>query len=163
MRNIRIECRRRRTPDVGYPENLERRKGDRMRVHGVGTPPPDDTERASLSRAIPSGFPKRTRDALPYPDSLMEKHPTLAIITTRTIAYPIQICCPDHWLKCISLATSFWQPTTAQKNPILLAFQICLWQRTLKLRFFMFRSFPLLCHGFQRTLLNLGLLWWSNY
>ena len=32
-----------------------------------------------------------------------------------------------------------------------------------KLWFFMFLSFPLLCHGFQRTLLNLGLLWWSNY
>ena len=32
-----------------------------------------------------------------------------------------------------------------------------------KLWFFMFMSFPLLCHGFQRTLLNLGLLWWSNY
>ena len=45
----------------------------------------------------------------------------------------------------------------------LLAFRICLWQRTLKLWFFMFLSFPLLCHGFQRTLLNLGLLWWSNY
>ncbi|RVW86104.1 hypothetical protein CK203_037993 [Vitis vinifera] len=30
--------------------------------------------------------------------------------------------------------------------------------KTLKLRFFMFLSFPLLCHGFQRTLLNHGLL-----
>ena len=40
----------------------------------------------------------------------------------------------------------------------LLAFRICLRQRTLKLRFFMFLSFPLLFHGFQRTLLNLGLL-----
>ena len=59
---------------------------------------------------------------------------------TRTIAYPIRICCPDHC-------------------PILLAFRICLWQRTSKLRFFMFLSFPLLCHGFQITLLNLGLLW----
>ena len=45
----------------------------------------------------------------------------------------------------------------------LLAFRICLWQRTSKLRFFMFLSFPLLCHGFQRTLLNLGFLWWSIY
>ena len=44
----------------------------------------------------------------------------------------------------------------------LLAFRICLWQRTSKLRFFMFLSFPLLCHGFQITLLNLGLLWWSK-
>ena len=39
-----------------------------------------------------------------------------------------------------------------------LAFRICLWKRTLKLWFFMFLSFPLLCHGFQRTLLNLRLL-----
>ena len=45
----------------------------------------------------------------------------------------------------------------------LLAFRICLWQRTSKLRFFMFLSFTLLFHGFQRTILNLGLLWWSNY
>ena len=44
----------------------------------------------------------------------------------------------------------------------LLAFRICLWQRTSKLRFFMFLSFPLLCHGFQRTLLNLRLLWRSK-
>ena len=44
----------------------------------------------------------------------------------------------------------------------LLAFRICLWQRTSKLRFFMFMSFPLLFHGFQITLLNIGLLWWSK-
>ena len=46
------------------------------------------------------------------------------------------------------------------RTPILLAFQIYLWKRTSKLRFFMFLSFPLFCHGFQRILLNLGLLWW---
>ena len=85
-----------RIPDVGYPKKMERRKGDRLRVHGVGTPPPDDTERASLSGATPSGFHKRTRGALPYPDSLKEKHMALVNITPRTIAYPIQICCPDH-------------------------------------------------------------------
>ncbi|KAL6327716.1 hypothetical protein AAG906_022975 [Vitis piasezkii] len=61
---------------------------------------------AKLS-ATPSGFSKRICGALPYPDSLREKHMTLAIITPRTIAYPIRICCPDHWLKCTSLATSF--------------------------------------------------------
>ena len=136
----KVERRPDRIPDVGYSENLEHRKGDRLRVHGVGTPPPDNTERASLSGAIPSGFPKRTRGTLPYPDSLREKHTALAIITPRTVAYPIRICCPDHC-------------------PILLAFWICLWERTSKLQFFMFLSFPLLCHGFQRTLLNLGLLW----
>nr|CAN70681.1 hypothetical protein VITISV_015196 [Vitis vinifera] len=83
-------------PDVRYSEKMERRKGDRLHVHGVGTLPPDDTDRASLSGATPSEFPKRTRGALPYPDSLKEKHPTLAIITPRMIAYPIWICCPDH-------------------------------------------------------------------
>ena len=41
----------------------------------------------------------------------------------------------------------------------LLAFQICLWQRTSKLWFFMFLSFSLLFHGFQITLFNLILLW----
>ena len=51
---------------------------------------------ASLSGATPSGFPKRTRGALLYPDSLREKHTALANITPRTIAYPIRICCPDH-------------------------------------------------------------------
>ena len=44
----------------------------------------------------------------------------------------------------------------------LLVFRICLWQRTSKLWFFMFLSFPLLFHGFQITLLNLILLWWSK-
>ena len=40
------------------------RKGDHLRVQGVGTPPPDDTERTSLSGETPFGFPKRTRNAL---------------------------------------------------------------------------------------------------
>ena len=72
------------------------RKGDRLRVQGVGTPPPDDTEQASLSGATPSEFPKRIRGALPYSDSLREKHTALVNITLRTIAYLIRICCPDH-------------------------------------------------------------------
>ena len=71
-------------------------KGDPLRVQGVETPPPDDTERTSLSGATPFGFPKRTRGALPYMDSLREKHTTLANITPRTITYPIRIYCPDH-------------------------------------------------------------------
>ena len=83
-----------RIPDVGYPEKMERRKGDRPRVHGVGTPPPDDTECASLSGATPSGFPKRTRDALPYPEQLHpdspRRHAALANIThpDDSISYP---------------------------------------------------------------------------
>nr|CAN61966.1 hypothetical protein VITISV_031521 [Vitis vinifera] len=59
---------RRQVPDVKYPEKVERRKGDHLRVQSIGTPPPDDTERASLSGATPSGFLKRTRSALPYPE-----------------------------------------------------------------------------------------------
>ena len=55
--------------------------------------------------------------ALPYPDSLKDKHTALAIITPRTIAYPIWISCPDHWLKCTSLTTSFRQPATAHFPP----------------------------------------------
>ena len=50
-------------------------------VDDVGTPPPDVMWRASLSGATSFGFPKRTRGALPYPDSLREKHTTLANIT----------------------------------------------------------------------------------
>ena len=72
---------RRQAPDVKYLEKVERRKGDRLRVQGVGTTPPDDTERASLSGATPFGFLKKTRGALPYPDSLKEKHTTLMNIT----------------------------------------------------------------------------------
>ena len=77
----KVECRPDRIPDVRYPKKVERRKGDRLRVQGVGTPLPDDTERARLSASTPSGFPKRIRGTLPYLDSLREKHTTLAIIT----------------------------------------------------------------------------------
>ena len=57
------------------------RKGDRLRVQSVGTPLPDDTERARLSESTPSGFPKRTCGALSYPDSLRKKHTALVNIT----------------------------------------------------------------------------------
>ena len=72
-----------KVPDVKYPEKVERRKGDCLRVQGVGTPPLENTERASLSGATPSGFPKRTRGALPYPYSLREKNTALVNITRR--------------------------------------------------------------------------------
>nr|CAN69347.1 hypothetical protein VITISV_014456 [Vitis vinifera] len=45
-------------------------QGGRLRVQGVGIPPPDDTEHASLSGATPSGFSKRICGALPYPEQL---------------------------------------------------------------------------------------------
>ena len=93
MWDIREECRRSRIPDVRH-------------LGGMST--------EQNSGCDTSGW---NVGALPYPDSLREKHTTLAIITPRTIAYPIQICCPDHWLKCTSLATSFRQPATAHVPP----------------------------------------------
>ena len=123
---------------------VARHKEDRLRVQGIETPPPDDTKRTLLSGATPSEFSKRTRGALPYPDSLREKHTALVNITPRTIAYPIRICCLNHWLKWASLATSFRQLDIAHVPPPSDGVS------------------KLLCHGFQRTLLNLKLLWWSK-
>ena len=60
-------------------------------------------------------------------------------------AIPTRICCPNALRWCVR--------TTCLD--ILLAFWIFLWQRTSKLRLFMFLRFPLLYHGFQITLLNL--------
>nr|CAN81636.1 hypothetical protein VITISV_009647 [Vitis vinifera] len=94
--NCRLRMLSGQNSSLGGMSYVARRKGDRLCVQGVRTPPLDDTERVSLSRATPSGFPKRTRGALPYPDSLREKHTALVNIMPWTIAYPIRICCPDH-------------------------------------------------------------------
>ena len=123
-----------------------------IRINSIRIPQ-EDMWRAPLS-GLPQGEAHGTR----------EHH-------GRTITYPIRICCLDHWLKWASLAMSFRQLATAHVLPpsdgvsghlLLLAFRICLWKRTSKLRFLMFLSFPLLWHGFQRTLLNHRLLWWSK-
>ena len=126
-----------------------------IRINSIRIPQED------MWRAPLSGLPHDTR----------EHH-------TQTIAYPIRVCCSDHWLKvskpCFVIRTACHRPCSAAirwcvRTPcpnalsghlLLLAFRICLWQRTSKIRFFMFLSFPLLCHGFQITLLNHGLLWW---
>ena len=65
----KVECWPDRILPPGGMSYVAHRKGDRLRVQGVGTPPPDDTECASLSGATPSGFPKKTRGVFPYPDS----------------------------------------------------------------------------------------------
>ena len=64
----------------------------------------------------PFGLPKRTRGALPYPDSLREKHTGTSEHHIWTIAYLIRICRPDHKLKWASLATSFRQSAIAHVN-----------------------------------------------
>ena len=51
---------RRQAPDVKYPAKVERHKGDCLRVQGAGTPPPNDTERASLSGALHPDSPNDT-------------------------------------------------------------------------------------------------------
>ena len=140
---------RRQAPDVKYPEKMERHKGDRPRVHGVGTHP------EQLHSDSPRGY--AAHSPIYTPSGRSTRHSRTS--HTRTIAYPIRICCLDHCLKCTSLGTSFRQPATAHVPPPSDGVSELLWQRTSKLRLFMFLSFPLLCHGFQRTLLNLGLLW----
>ena len=73
-----------RIPDVRHPGGMSTEQNSGCETSGW-----------NVDGATPSGFPKRTCGALPYPDSLREKHKALAIITPRTIAYPIRICCPD--------------------------------------------------------------------
>ena len=123
MWNIRVEWRRSRILDVRHPDGMAAEQSSGCETSGW-----------NVDGATPSGFPKRTRSMLPYSDSLRENHMTLAIITPRTIAYPIRICCPDHW-----------RPRSA-------ALRWCVRKP----------CSDIFCHGFQRTLLNLGLLWWSK-
>ena len=133
--NIRMECRRRRILDVRHPGGMLAQQNSWCETSGEGG------TSLGLSGATPSGFPQEDMRRAPLSGLPQREAHGTHDHHTRTIAYPIRICCPDHC-------------------PILLAFQICLWKRTSKLRFFMVLSFPLLCHGFQRTLLNLRLFWW---
>ena len=172
-------------PDVrypapqGYPDQLHPdspgwkelcRKGDRLHVQGVGTPLPDDTERALLSGATPSGFLKRTYGGAPLSELPQgEAHDTREHHTPDdSISYPdmlsgslTKVSKPSYVIPtaCHSPCSAAILSGRPVRTSLLLAFRICLWQRTSKLRFFMFLSFPLLYQGFQRTLLNHGLLW----
>nr|CAN61941.1 hypothetical protein VITISV_008748 [Vitis vinifera] len=65
---------------MGY---AARRKGDRLRVQGVGTRPPDDMERARLSGSTPFGFPKRICGALPYSDDSISYQDMLSRSLTK--------------------------------------------------------------------------------
>ena len=95
--------------------------------------PQEDTWRAPLS-----GLPKK-------------KHTTLALIThpDDSISYPDMLSgsLTKVHKPCYVIPTACHSPCSASlrwcvRMPILLAFRICLWKRTLKLRFFMFLSFP---------------------
>ena len=91
------------------------------RVQGVGTPLPDDTERARLSGSTPSGFTKRDMwrallSGLPQGEAhgTREHH-------TRTIAYHIQMCCPDHCSAAILSGRPVWTSFTPCIPDLLMA------------------------------------------
>nr|CAN67745.1 hypothetical protein VITISV_030424 [Vitis vinifera] len=140
------------------------RKGDRLRVQGVGTPPPDDTERALLSGTTPSGFPQGTCDAMLFEATPSEfpKRTRAAMLSglpqgeahdTRehhtpddSISYPDML---SGWKTLTKVSKPCYVIPTACHRPCSAALQWCV--RT--------PCPDIFCHGFQRTLLNLGLLW----
>ena len=73
----------------------------------VGTPSPDDTWHTSLSGATPSGFPQEDTWRAPLSGLPQGKTHSTREHYIWTTAYPIRICCPDHWLKWACLTTSF--------------------------------------------------------
>ncbi|RVW73725.1 hypothetical protein CK203_054958 [Vitis vinifera] len=101
---------------MGY---AARRKGDRLRVQGVGTRPPDDMERARLSGSTPFGFPKRICGALPYSDDSISYQDMLSRSLTKVskscyvirtachrpcstvIRWCVRTPCPDIFAPCI--------------------------------------------------------------
>ena len=97
-----------------------------------------------------SGFPKRKGNAMLSGSPQGSTHDTRNN-HTRTIAYPIRICCPNgkHWLKWASLATSFRKPTTAHVPPPSDGVS----GRPVRTSF---------AKDSKESLLNLGLLWWSK-
>ena len=121
-----------------------RRKGDRLRVQGVGTPPPDDTEHALLSGATPSGFPKRTRAAMLSGLPQGEAHDTHEYHT------------PDDSISYLDMLSG---SLTKVSKPCCFIPKACHSPCSAALRKCPDALFGHLCHEFQRTLLNLGLLW----
>ena len=137
------------------------RKGDCLRVQGVGTPPPDDTEHAFLSGAIPSGFPqgtcaamlscatpsgfpKRTRTAMLSGLPQGEAHDTREYHT------------PDDSISYLDMLSG---SLTKVSKPCCFIPKACHSPCSAALRKCPDALFGHLCHEFQRTLLNLGLLW----
>ena len=99
-----------------------------------------------LSRVDWAMLRKGDRSAHGYLDSQAERQRNaIRCSSIRTIAYTIRICCPDgkHWLKWVS--------------------EPCYYPRSTALQWCVRTPCPdIFCHGFQRTLLNLGLLWRSK-
>ena len=172
----KVERRPDRIPDVRYPDGMSAEKnsrcdtsrwnerchtsqGGRLRVQGVGTPSPDDTERASLSEQLHPdslrGYVARSPIQTPLGRSTRHSQSSHLDDSISYLDMLSGSLAKVH-KPCYVISTTYHSPRSAALRWCV---RICLWQRTLKLRFFMFLSFPLLCHGFQITLFNLGLLW----
>nr|CAN76693.1 hypothetical protein VITISV_006677 [Vitis vinifera] len=107
-------------PDARCPRIA---KGDRLRVQGVGTPPPDDTERALLSGTTPSGFPKRTRAAMLSGLPQGEAHDTREHHTTDdSISYPDML---SGWKTLTKVSEPCYVIPTAFYNPCFAALRWC--------------------------------------
>ena len=120
MRNIRMECRQRRIPDVRHPGGMSTEQNFGCETFGWNGGVAEFRMwyiRVGWRRSrIPDGM-----SAVKYPDGMSARS-------------PIRICCPN------------------EKDP-----------RSTVLRWCVRTPCPdIFCHGFQRTLLNLGLLWWSK-
>ena len=121
-------------PDGRYPEKVKRRRTKfwmwnirrRWKVGRIEFLP-GWNELFCASQGGPSAC-ARCRDPSPWwleariaiwsnSMRIPQEDTTLVNITPRTIAYPIRICCPDHWLKRASPAKSFRQPATAHVPP----------------------------------------------
>ena len=135
-----------RISDVGYPKKMERRKGDRPRVHSVWTHLEQlhpDSPRGHVTRSpirTPSGRSTRHSrsshpdDSISYPDMLSR-----SLTKVHKPCYVIPTACHSP---CSAALRWCARTPCPDMDPILLAFRICLWKRTLKLRFFIFLSFP---------------------
>ena len=146
MWDIRVECRHSRIPDVRHPGGMAAQQNS-----GCDT----------------SGW---NGGALPYPDH-----------HTRTIAYPIRICCPDTmhiisgyvvWMKTLTKVSKHNPRYTSMVCPDALSGHLLQGRSHTPCipDFLMEKDFKASvsscfwalsgCPRFQRTLLNLGLLWW---
>ena len=136
---------RRQVPD---PEKVERRKGDRLRVQGVEPLPlmtrsahrylehsiriPQEDTWRAPLSGLPQGEAHGTRDHHTPNDSI--SYPDMLSGSLTKVSKPCYVI------------------PTACHSPRSTVLQWCV--RT--------PCPDIFCHGFQRTLLNLGLLWWSK-
>ena len=125
-----------------------------------------ETLRVSAIRGTRYVYPEKLkRPPLPSGSWIPDvRHPdVMAAAAAEFRMWYIQVESGGSQMEFLPGWNELWFPSGwNEQDPILLVCWIGLWQRTSKLRLFMFLSFPLLCHGFQITLLNLRLLWWSK-